>query len=60
MKNTNKKKHIYDYKWLESCDEFDEAPSWGHIGNLNNQSVSVKNKSIRSAVNVSISEDKPI
>lgn len=60
MKNTNKKKHIYDYKWLEACDEFDEVQSWGHIGNLNNQSVSVKNKSIRSAVNVSISEDKPI
>lgn len=59
MKNNNTKKHIYDYKWLDSCDELDEH-TFGHIGNLNNQSVSVKNKSIRSAVNVNISEDRPI
>jgi hypothetical protein len=57
---TKQKKHIYDYKWLEPCDEFDEAPSFGHIGSLTNQSTSVKQKSLRSDVNVSISQDRPL
>jgi len=60
MNNRSKAKpHIYYDKWKDGCDELDEH-TFGLIGSLTSQSISVKQKSLRSDVNVSVSKDRPI
>ncbi len=56
---SNAKKHIYDNKYLDGCDEIDEH-TFGLIGSLINQGEVIKNKSIRSDTSINVSKHRPV